>query len=166
MNNAIVKCALVFLSLLGLCQISGAATVTYQYDALGRLSVVSDSAYVITYVYDAAGNRTQKQSQITASLSLPSATAVEQHGSVVLKVTVAGSSPTGTVTFYEGTTFLGSAPVLNGVAAVELVGLSRGTHTITVSYSGDGSNAPNSVTFPIKVVNLDWLPAVLEILLN
>jgi hypothetical protein len=166
MDNAIAKCAMVLLGLLGLSQISGAATATYQYDALGRLSVVSDGAYVITYFYDAAGNRTQKQSQITASLSLPSSTAVEQRGSVVLKVTVAGSSPTGMVSFYEGTTFLGSAPVLNGVAAVELVGLSRGTHTITVSYSGDGSNAPNSVTFPIKVVNLDWLPAVLEILLN
>jgi hypothetical protein len=166
MHNAIEKCTIVLLAVLGLCHVSNAATVTYQYDALGRLSVVSDDGYVITYVYDAAGNRTHKQSQITASLSLPSSTAVEHRGSVVLKITVAGSSPTGMVSFYEGTTFLGSAPVLNGVAAVELVGLSRGTHTITVSYSGDGSNAPNSVTFPIKVVNLDWLPAVLEILLN
>jgi hypothetical protein len=39
-------------------------------------------------------------------------------------------------------------------------------HTITATYSGDANNAPTTHTFTIKVQNLSWLPAVLEILLS
>jgi YD repeat-containing protein len=168
MNNVIRKFAVALLSVMAVCQATSAATTTYQYDALGRISVVSDGASVIRYFYDAAGNRTQKQSQggTATSISLASTTAIERRGSVVLTVTVGDASAIGTVSFYEGGAFLGSAPVIDGVATVELVGWTRGTHTIVVSYSGDVSNAANSVSVPIRVVNLDWLPAVLEILLN
>jgi hypothetical protein len=70
------------------------------------------------------------------------------------------------VSFYENGTLLGTAPVIDGVATVELVGWTRGTHNIVVSYSGDVTNAANSISVPIRVVNLDWLPSVLEILLD
>lgn len=162
-----MKYVLAILVAFSVSQASIAGTTSYQYDALGRLSVLTEGSSVIHYFYDPAGNRTQKQSQVgaTASITLPSSTVQEHQGSVVLKVNVAGVT-TGTVSFYEGGTFVGSTSVVNGVATVEIIGLARGAHTFTVSYSGDGSHAPNSVTFPIKIVNIDWLPAVLEILMN
>src|SRR6185312_9390169 len=133
-----------------------AATTSYQYDPLGRISVVTDGSSVIHYLYDAAGNRTQKQSQVggTATITLPSSTAQEHQGSVVLKVNVAGVT-SGTVSFYEGGVFVGSTTVVNGVATVEIIGLARGAHSFTVSYSGDGAHAPSSVTFPVRIVNID-----------
>lgn len=40
---------------------AGPGNVSYSYDALGRLiSATYDSGVVITYTYDAAGNRTQE----------------------------------------------------------------------------------------------------------
>lgn len=168
MNNAILKFAAALLGILSACQMSAAATTTYKYDALGRVSVVTHGGSVIRYFYDPAGNRDRKEVQggTVPTLSLPSSTAVERRGSVVLTVNVGNTSAIGTVSFYEGGSFLGSAPVINGVATVELVGWSRGAHTIDVRYSGDVANGANAISVPIRVVNLDWLPAVLDILLD
>lgn len=168
MINSTKKCTVFLFSLVAVQVGSIAGSTSYQYDALGRLSNVTEGAASVHYTYDPAGNRTQKQTSggAVTTLTLPSSTAVEHTGSIVLKVTVGGTAATGTVSFYEGSTFLGSTNILSGVATVELMGLTRGTHTITTSYSGDITNASNSVSFPIKVVNLDWLPGVLEILLN
>lgn len=168
MNNSLVKELATIFAVLATCSAALAGTTTYQYDALGRISVVTEGAASVHYSYDPAGNRTQKQTQggAATTITMPSSTAQEHRGSVVLRVNVGGSSPGGMVSFYEGSTFLGSAPISGGVATVELIGLSRGSHTITASYSGDVTNAANSVSFPVKIVNLDWLPAVLDILMN
>jgi YD repeat-containing protein len=168
MNNSAMKSLVMSLVIFATCSAALASTTTYQYDALGRLSGVTEGAASVNYSYDPAGNRTQKQTSggTATAITMPSSSAVEHRGSVVLKVTVGGTSPGGAVSFYEGSTFLGSAPIASGVASVELIGLSRGSHTITARYSGDVTNAANSVSFPVKVVNLDWLPAVLEILMN
>jgi YD repeat-containing protein len=167
MNNAFTKCALVFAGLLVVWEVSFAGTTTYKYDALGRVSSVTDGGAVIRYIYDAAGNRKDKIASggVATTLALQS-TAVERRGSVVLSATVGGTGSIGSVSFYENGTLLGIATVINGVATVELIGWTRGMHNIVVSYSGDLVNAANSISVPIKVVNLDWLPAVLEILMN
>lgn len=168
MNTSIIRRAVGVVALLVFGSVALAGTTSYQYDALGRIAVVTEGSATVNYSYDAAGNRTQKQTQggTATTITMPSSTAQEHRGSVVLNVTVGGTSPGGTVSFYEGTTFLGSAPITGGTATVELIGLSRGSHTITATYSGDVTNAANSVSFPIKVVNLDWLPAVLDILMD
>lgn len=168
MNSAIMKYAVAVLVIMAVCQTLSAATTTYKYDALGRVSVVTQGDSVIRYFYDPAGNRSRKEVQggTAPTLSVPSSTAVERRGSVVLTVNVGNTSAIGTVSFYEGGSFLGSAPVINGVATVELVGWSRGPDTIDVRYSGDVAHGANAISVPIRVVNLDWLPAVLEILLD
>jgi hypothetical protein len=61
---------------------------------------------------------------------------------VLLSAIVNASGPlTGTITFYDGTTALGS-PVspANGLAALSLKTLTVGTHPITAVYSGDDNN--------------------------
>jgi len=168
MKMALTKFAAVILALFGTCAGAFAGTTSYQYDALGRISGVTEGAAVVRYSYDPAGNRKQKQTTggAATTLTIPSSTAVEHSGSVVLNVTVGGASATGTVNFYEGSTFLGSTTIIGGVATVELMGLTRGSHDFTITYSGDVANASNSIAFPIKIVNLDWLPAVLDILMN
>jgi hypothetical protein len=55
-------------------------------------------------------------------------------------------TPSGTVTFYDGTTVLGSVALSAGVAQLTTSSLTAGTHTLTAVYSGDavftGSTSP------------------------
>jgi hypothetical protein len=58
----------------------------------------------------------------------------------VVKASAPGSGkPTGTVSFYDGTTLLGTATLSNGVAKLKTTALSVGTNSITVVYDGDGN---------------------------
>ena len=55
------------------------------------------------------------------------------------------SNPTGTVTFYDGTTPIGSAAaVSNSTASLQTSSLAVGAHTITAIYSGDSHNAKST----------------------
>jgi hypothetical protein len=49
----------------------------------------------------------------------------------------ASKAPTGTVTFMDGTTALGTVTLVNDVASFNISTLAIGTHTITALYSGD-----------------------------
>ena len=57
-----------------------------------------------------------------------------------------GGTPSGTVTFYDGSKVLGKAKLSSGVASYETSSLSVGVHSIKVAYSGDtdfrGSTSP------------------------
>ena len=61
--------------------------------------------------------------------------------------------PTGTVTFFDGTRELGTAQLSDGTAYLIVSSLTKGKHTITASYSGDGDfvasvSAPFVFTVP------------------
>ncbi len=60
---------------------------------------------------------------------------------VILTATVAPASASGTVAFLDGSTPIGSAPVVNGVAALALSTLAPGSHALTAAYSGDSNDA-------------------------
>jgi hypothetical protein len=49
------------------------------------------------------------------------------------------STPTGTVTFYDGTTTLGTVTLSSGVATYSTSSLAAGSHSITAIYSGDSN---------------------------
>jgi hypothetical protein len=59
--------------------------------------------------------------------------------------------PTGTVTFKEGPTTLGTATLSAGVAQVTFTPSSAGTHTITITYGGDPNDQPSSTSFSLTV---------------
>jgi hypothetical protein len=73
-----------------------------------------------------------------------SASKVASGTSVTFSAQVSGGSgsPGGTVTFYDGTTALGSAATLvTGQATLALTNLSIGPHSITAKYSGESGHA-------------------------
>jgi hypothetical protein len=59
-------------------------------------------------------------------------------------VTSGAGTPTGNVTFKDGTTVLGTAPLDDVVATFSLASLAVGSHTITAVYSGDTAFASAS----------------------
>jgi len=68
------------------------------------------------------------------------------------KLNALNSNPTGTVTFYDGTTALGSAATLtSGTATLQSSSLAVGSHAITATYSGDSNNV-TSTSNPIMQV--------------
>ena len=64
------------------------------------------------------------------------------------------NTPSGTVTFFDGATALGSAPIYDGLAIFSTPILAIGNHVITASYGGDSNFLPSISTPPIiQVVN-------------
>ncbi len=53
---------------------------------------------------------------------------------------------TGTVTFYDGTTVIGTGTVVNGAATLTVTNLAVGSHSITAVYGGDANHT--AVTSP------------------
>ena len=85
-------------------------------------------------------NQTPRAATVTTLVSQPNPSASGQ--TVTLSATVsslAPGSPTGTITFTEGATILGTASLVNAVATLDLSSLSPGSHTIVASYSSDSA---------------------------
>jgi hypothetical protein len=61
----------------------------------------------------------------------------------VSAIAPATGTPTGRVTFLDGSVVLGTAPLSGGVATIATSALDAGDHLITVSYSGDAVFAPS-----------------------
>jgi hypothetical protein len=121
---------------------------------------LSAGTHSLTAVY--VGNFNFNGSSATTSQTVgkvPTVTGIASSGSpavygdtVTFTATIAAStgSPTGTVTFKEGSTVLGSAPVAavggDRQASLAVAGLHAGTHAVTAEYSGDvsfsGSTSP------------------------
>ncbi len=56
-------------------------------------------------------------------------------------VVAASGKPTGTITFKDGSTILGTAALSNGTGALEAITLHGGPHSFTAEYSGDANYA-------------------------
>lgn len=77
---------------------------------------------------------------------------------ITLTATVVGSSPTGTVVFKDGATVLGSAPLVTGVANLDVTFASDATRSITAEYSGDAANpAKTSAVLTLKLTDTSKL---------
>lgn len=74
-------------------------------------------------------------------------------GATLLTATVSNTAATGTFTFRDGMTVLGTGTVANGVATFNATSLAAGSHLITATYSGDGSYATSTSPAVTVVVN-------------
>ena len=73
--------------------------------------------------------------------------------SITLTANVSPAVATGTVTFNDGTTKLGTATIANGSATFSSAALTVGTHSIAAVYSGDTNNAVSTSSAVGQVVN-------------
>jgi hypothetical protein len=71
----------------------------------------------------------------------------------VSAVAPASGTPTGTVTFKEGSTTLGTATLAGGTAPFTTSALSVGTHSITATYGGDSNFEPGTSAAFSQAVN-------------
>jgi hypothetical protein len=91
----------------------------------------------------------------TSNVLTASATTIVATKPVTLKATVSsnGGTPTGSVTFMDGATALGSGNLVNGVASFTTATLAVGSQTITAVYGGDakdGVSTSNAITITVN----------------
>lgn len=82
---------------------------------------------------------TAKTATSTTLSSSQSTALVGQSVTLTGHVTASSGSPTGTVSFQDKTTTLGTGTVSGGVATFQTLTLAPGTHNITARYSGDAN---------------------------
>ncbi|MDA8521012.1 Ig-like domain repeat protein [Acidovorax sp. NCPPB 4044] len=98
-----------------------------------------------------------------------SAAAVASGATLTLEASVAGSQPAGRVTFYSGSTAIGSAQIVDGVARLALNTLAVGTYAINARYEGDATHAAATSTavaatvLQATAVSLDALPGTVAL---
>jgi ELWxxDGT repeat protein len=91
---------------------------------------------------------TAGQSGTTIALTTSDAS-INPGDSVTFTATVtptlaSSQSPTGSVNFFDGTTFLGTGFINGGVASFQTSSLSAGAHSITANYAGDLTFTPST----------------------
>jgi Bacterial Ig-like domain (group 3)/IPTL-CTERM motif len=79
---------------------------------------------------------------------------------VTFTATVTGTTPTGTVQFFDGVVSLGTGTLAGGIATISTSTLAAGTHSITAVYSGDVDDATSTSPAISQVVNAIVTPPV------
>jgi parallel beta-helix repeat protein len=144
----------------------GTTLASVQLDATGAASLnnstLSIGTHPITASYSGSGNFDPSSATInetitaiTTKLALtasPNPAALGQPVTIVATATAIGSQqiPSGTVTFFDGSTVLGTALLgASGQASIAISTLALGTHTLTASYPS-GTSFGNSTSPPIQ----------------
>ena len=134
----------------------GKANFTTAFTTKGTASIVA--SYSGDANYKAANSKTLKQivKQYTTGTTLTSSLNPSTYGQAVTftaTVSSAGPTPTGTVTFNDGSKSIGSASLSGGVASITTSTLPVGTLSITASYGGDAASAKSTSAALKQVVD-------------
>ena len=93
--------------------------------------------------------------QVSTATSLSSSQNPSSFGqSVTFTAKVTGSSPTGTVTLFDGGAQIGTATLANGAATFTTSSLAVGSHSLTAKYGGDANNAVSTSSALTQTVNV------------
>ncbi|MDB4938657.1 MAG: hypothetical protein JWP87_5629, partial [Labilithrix sp.] len=151
-------------TVLGTVNVDGAGQASVSTAALGvgAHSITATYGGALSYAASTSAALTQTVSKATTTAALSSSVnPTITGGSTTFTATVSVSAPgagtpTGTATFKDGATVLGSSAIsAAGVATLSTSALSVGTHSITVDYSGDASFAGSTSPAVSQVVNQD-----------
>ncbi|WP_271582961.1 Ig-like domain repeat protein [Bradyrhizobium sp. CCBAU 45389] len=96
----------------------------------------------------------------TALTSSPNPSGLGQSVTFTATVTAPSGMPTGTVTFKDGATTLGTGALAGGVATFSTSALAAGSHSITAVYPGDVNNAGSTSAALTQAVNQSATTAV------
>jgi hypothetical protein len=134
---------------LGTGQLSGGKT-TYSTAALtvGSHTITASYGGDTNYNSSTSPNLTQTVNKANTTTALTSSPNPSTYpASVIFTATVSPAAATGTVTFYDGATQLGTGQLSGGKTTYSTAALTVGSHTITASYAGDSnyniSTSPN-----------------------
>jgi hypothetical protein len=120
---------------------SGAATYTTSALALGSHSLTV--SYTGDSIFGAATSSAQtlvvSLTTVTVALTAPSTAVVGASVTLSAAVSGTGGTPTGTITFKDGTTTLSTVTLASGAATYSTSTLAAGAHNITATYSGDST---------------------------
>jgi hypothetical protein len=140
-------------STLGTSNLSGGVATSPSTTSL------STGTHIITATYNSDTNNATSSGTLSqvvgtgvsaTNLTVSSSTAAPGQ-SVNLTAAVIGASPTGTVTFLDGSTSIGSKSLASGSAVLSTSFSSTGAHSLTASYSG---NLAGSVSTPASTINI------------
>jgi N-acetylneuraminic acid mutarotase len=124
---------------------SGPATVsasTLTITGAGSVVVTANQAGNSNYAAATAVQQTIKVNKATTTASLTaSPTTIAPAASIIFTATLTnvGATPTGSVTFMDGKTQLGTGALSGGVATYTTTKLATGSHSVTASYGGDAN---------------------------
>lgn len=128
--------------------------------ASGTITISGVSTIVGVNSSTNLGTLTEVASLTSTVTVVSSSTNPSTYGtSVTFTATVTGSSPTGSVEFFDGAASIGSGALAGGSGSVTTSLLGAATHSITAIYSGDGSNSGSTSIALSQVVN----PATLTV---
>jgi cyclophilin family peptidyl-prolyl cis-trans isomerase len=130
-------------------------TTTLSAGTVHSLTAVYNGAGIFTGSTSPAVTRMVNQASTTTTVTAsPNPATVGQATTLTAVVTAiapGGGTPTGTVTFEDGTTTLGTATLdANGQATFQTSSLTQGSHTITAVYAG-GSNFLTSTSTALSL---------------
>jgi Bacterial Ig-like domain (group 3) len=121
---------------------SGQATLSTSSLAAGSHSITAVYGGDSNFTTSTSPVLTQVVGQNAASVALTSSVNPSTLGQAVTftaTVTSSGGTPTGTVTFKDGSTVIGTTALSGNTATLTISSLTAGTHSITASYGGDAN---------------------------
>jgi hypothetical protein len=128
----------------------------------GDSNNIGSTSSVVTETVNSAG----KTTSTTALQSSADPSVYGQSVTFTATVTGSGGTPTGTVTFLNGTATLGSSTLSNGTATWTTSALAPGGYSITAAYAGDSNFATSTSTTLTQTVNQDAATVALSSSLN
>ena len=121
---------------------SGSATVNHIYSSVGTYTVTASYSGDGTHNSSSDSLMETVQKGITLSFvsDSPNSSIFGQNVTITATATTleaSGALPSGTVTFSDGGTVIGSGTLSNNTASIFYSGLTAGSHFITANYAGD-----------------------------
>jgi uncharacterized repeat protein (TIGR01451 family) len=132
-----------------------AVTVSFATPGFKGITAVYNGDATFAPSTSSALSQTIRDTSSVALTSSANPSGVGQNVVFTATVTDASlaSTPTGTVTFFDGGTTLGTATLFYpGRATLSTSGLAKGSHSITAAYSGDTLSMPSTSPILVQIV--------------
>ena len=146
---------------------TGTATLTAPAPTAGTYTVVASYGADTNYDVSTSAAATLTVNNAVASTTTLMATpaSAKTGATVTLKaaVTGTGGTPTGSVTFTDGSGTLGTVALTGGSATYTTTTLAPGTHTLTAVYSGDAIFGKSTSTAQTVTVSANTVGAALTV---
>jgi RHS repeat-associated protein len=135
------------------CSNSSAAVITNSSGNAGTVNAQDFGATTITATIGTVSASASLTVVTSTSIALDSSDNPLVYGTqLTLTATLNPTAATGTVTFLDGTTVLGSGIISGGIATYTTSTMTVGLHSIAASYSGDANDAPGLSQLLVQTV--------------